>query len=145
MNIENICKVNSTWSEKTSDVMKLKQIPLTEMQELLSKTYEIFKACQGKTEVPKEACRLLQNIDEYLYFVSVFEGNDVATDFFHFQMLSAIVDALKNGFFGGEFEFFFKKEPGPIYMLNIKNGLQEFLSPENKIVIKNYNGIKLVS
>lgn len=102
-----LMKINHTinkWSKMTSIVLDLEKIPFSEMQFLLKDTYRLLTQYHTSTLVPKEISRLLLEMDGFLYFASLMEDKEAGIDFYHYKYISTIIDAMKNGFFDGEYE-----------------------------------------
>ena len=90
------------WKELVGVILDLEPIPQEELQELLKNTYAILRAYHKEALVPKEISELFVAIYEFLYFASVMEDNAVNVNY-HFMYLHSIVEALKEGFFDGEY------------------------------------------
>ena len=90
------------WKELVGVILDLEPIPQDELQELLKNTYAILRAYHKEAIVPKEISELFVAIYEFLYFASVMEDNAVNVNY-HFMYLHSIVEALKEGFFDGEY------------------------------------------
>ena len=92
------------WDQMTSTVMSLKCISLSKVQKLLNNSYIVLTVFCKDEFIPKEISKLLLNMDEFLYFASLMEDHEVKLDFYHYQLISTIVGALKDGFFAGSYE-----------------------------------------
>ena len=103
MELERIDLLINQWKEMTYAVLNLKKISLSEMQELLKETYKLLIKFHKQEVIPKELCKLLLEMDGFLYFSSLMEDKEVGIAFYHYQTVSLIVDAFKKGFFNGEY------------------------------------------
>ena len=90
------------WKELVGVILGLEPIPQDELQELLKDTYVILRTYHKETLVPKEISELFVAIYEFLYFASAMEDNTENVNY-HFMYLHSIVEALKEGFFDGEY------------------------------------------
>lgn len=99
-----IRKVADHWSKLGSDVLELKRISPTEIQNLLKETYRTLTALHKKPLVPKVTSRIFIEMDSFLYFASMIEENEDKMNFYHYKKIHSIVTALKEGFFSGEYE-----------------------------------------
>ena len=83
----------------TYTVLDLEKFSLSEMQDLLSKTYQALREYYKNESVPKEISNILLEMYEFLYFTSLMEEKEKGVDFYHYQYISSIVAALRKGFF----------------------------------------------
>ena len=104
MELKNITETADKWNELTSTVLHLKKFEISDMQAILKETYKILKVFHQEHTVPKEICRLLLCMEEFLYFSSMMEEKETPIDFFHYEAISCIVSAMNNGFFDGCFD-----------------------------------------
>lgn len=102
-------RIARQWDELTHTVLECKEISFGEMKDLLRDTYVVLTAFHKDRFVPKEISKILLNMDSFLYFASLMEGQEVAVDFYRYQMLSAVVSALKAGFFAAKYECAYPK------------------------------------
>jgi len=107
MELEKINQTIDKWLEMTDTVLDLKKFSLSETQDLLEETYRILITYHKEALIPKEISKLLLEMDSFLYFTSLMEEKEVGSDFYHCQYISAIVEALKEGFFNGEYKYAF--------------------------------------
>lgn len=98
-----IRKVADHWSELSFDVLEMKRISPSEIQNLLKETYRILIAFHKKNLVPKGISRIFIEMDSFLYFASMIEENEDKMGFYHYKTIHSIVTALKKGFFSGEY------------------------------------------
>ena len=99
-----IRKVADHWSELSFDVLEMKRISPSEIQNLLKETYRTLTAFHTKKLVPKEISRVFIEMDSFLHFASMIEENEDKMDFYQYKTVHSIVEALKRGFFSGEYE-----------------------------------------
>lgn len=93
-----------SWEHLTSVVLNLEKISLPSLQAVLKETYFILSHMSKETHVPKSVCKMLLSMDEFLYFSSLIEKNENQLNFYHYQFVSCIADAMKKVFFDGECE-----------------------------------------
>ena len=109
MELERINKTTYEWQEMTNIILDSKKFSLTVLQNLLKETYVILTEYHRESLVPKEISKLLLEMESFLYFITIMDGKDLCIDFHYYQYISAIIDALKKGFFNGEYEYSFPK------------------------------------
>lgn len=97
-------QLTSQWSQMTGLVLELKRIPSEKLQCLLKETYKVLQFYCKDNHVPKTISKILLEMDEFLYFASLFEEKEVEVDFYFYQAMHMIVETLKKGFFEGEYE-----------------------------------------
>ena len=102
-------QIEEKWRAKTSTVLDLEEISPTDMKRLLKETYELLLKFHKEELVPKEVTKVLLEMDAFLYFVSLMERKEVGIDFYKYQRIFSIVEALKAGFFSGDYECEFPK------------------------------------
>ena len=102
-------RIEEKWRAKTSTVLDLEEISPSDMKRLLKETYELLLKFHKEELVPKEVTKVLLEMDAFLYFVSLMERKEVGIDFYKYQRIFSIVEALKTGFFSGDYECEFPK------------------------------------
>lgn len=118
MEKEQVLHIAEQWNLMTEKVFELETIEIKRLQELLKETYQVLNFYHKEEVVPKTVCQMLLEVESFLYFASMFEGKEVKLNFYYFQLVDSIVEALTKGFFEGKY-----KEEYP--MLSIKNMLGE--------------------
>ena len=103
MNTGFINVIVDEWCEMTNIVLDLKELSFSKIQNLLKGTYEILTEYHKEKLIPKEISKLLLEVDSFLYFTSLMEENEKGVDFYHFQYISSIFEAMKKGFFNSEY------------------------------------------
>lgn len=109
MNTGFINVIVDEWCEMINIVLDLKELSLSKIQNLLKETYEILTEYHKEKLIPKEISKLLLEVDNFLYFTSLMEENEKGVDFYHFQYISSIFEAMKEGFFNSEYTYTFPK------------------------------------
>ena len=99
-----LIQLTTQWSRMTGLVLELRKIPSAELQRLLKETYRVLRFYCEDNLVPKEISKILLEMDEFLYFASLFEKKEVEIDFYFYQVMHMIVEILKEGFFKGKYE-----------------------------------------
>ncbi|MEE1197529.1 MAG: hypothetical protein U0K54_00030 [Acutalibacteraceae bacterium] len=94
----------SEWQQMTEQVLDLKVIQGERLQALLKQTYGALTDYHKAQTVPKVIAKLLLELEEFLYFAYLMEEKEGASDFYSFRLVYAIIKALKEGFFSGEYE-----------------------------------------
>ena len=112
MEWKSITEITREWEKVTDRVLDLEKFEFSHMQQLLKDTYEILYKYHQENLVPKAVCKLLLEVDAFLYFVSLMEGKEVGVDYYRYRYIDAIVQELKAGFFNGAF-----KNPFPIIVI----------------------------
>lgn len=119
MPLGRITRVIEDWQEMTHNVLDIKDIPLTDIENLLKETYTILTTYHKNTLIPKELTKLLLEIRDFNEISSAIEFAEKPSGYYHSLDVCVIVDALKTGFLEGNYECEFPKLK--IYDLN-KNG-----------------------
>ena len=133
MKRKDLLQLMEQWSQMTMLVLELKAIPTEELQELLKRTYQILSLYCNKKLVPKEVCKVLLEMEGFLYFASIMEGKEVDIDFYYYQTIDIVVTALKEGFFGGKYvckfpDLMIRDAAREAHIINLQNGnLQDLL------------------
>ena len=109
MEKEYLSSITEQWEQMTSTVLDLRKISANTLQNLLKETYEALRFYCKEELIPKEISRILLEMDGFLYFTSMFENNEVGIDFYLYQVIQKIVDALKRGFFNADYGCDFPK------------------------------------
>ena len=138
MELERINKTIDKWLEMTDTVLDLEKFSLAKMQDLLEETYKILIVYHKEALVPKEISKLLLEMDSLLYFTSLMEDKEVGIDFYHCQHISAIVEALKEGFFDGEYKSAFPN----LRIFDVDNN-EITIDFETNIFLNNYTNFQL--
>ena len=97
-------QIANEWQQMTSTVMDLQDISLSEIQGLLKDTYQALTAFHNDVLIPKEVCKILLEMEDFLYFASLMEEKEVGESFYHWREIFVISTALKTGFLEGKYE-----------------------------------------
>lgn len=119
MSLERITRAIQDWQEMTHKVLNIKDIPPTDIENLLKETYMILTTYHKDTLIPKEITKLLLEIRDFNEISSAIEFAEKPSGYYHSLDVCVVVDALKTGFLEGKYECEFPKLK--IYDLN-KNG-----------------------
>ena len=103
MECKELTRITDGWLAMTDTVLSLQEIAPAELQSLLRDTYLALRAYHTETVIPKEVSRLLLEMQDFLYFASLMEEKEVGVGFYRVQLLSALIDALKRGFFAADY------------------------------------------
>lgn len=109
MELESVNKTTYEWQEMTNIILDSKKFSLTVLQNLLKETYMVLTEYHKAPLVPKEVSKLLSEMEGFLYFITITDDKDLCIDFYYYQYISAIIAALKKGFFNGVYEYSFPK------------------------------------
>ena len=104
-----LVRLAEQWDDAASSVLALEPLPSDELWQLLGDTYRELTAVHKDAKIPKEIAKILLNAEEFLYFASVMEDNEMGPDFYHWQAIRILVDALKAGFFKGCYDYAYPK------------------------------------
>ncbi len=99
-----ITEITEKWKRITYSVLDLKRISSAEIRENLKKTYEVLNYYHKDEYVPKSVCEMLLEMDSFLYFASMITDKEFDDDPYLYQTTHSIAQALKKGFFNGEYE-----------------------------------------
>lgn len=99
-----LMNLSKEWNELTLKALDLKEIRAEELQDVLKRTYAAFTEFHKSDLVPRELCRIFDEIENFIYFAFLMEDKEVGADFYFFQKTSCILDAMKLGFFKGEYD-----------------------------------------
>ena len=100
----NILEITKEWIGMTHKVLDLKRIPSVEIRDILKNTYEVLNYYHKDEAVPKTVCKMLLEMDDFLYFASMITDKEFNDDPYLYQAIFSIVESLKIGFFKGEYE-----------------------------------------
>lgn len=101
--------ITDGWNNMSNLALSMEEIPLSEMQELLKDTYYTLTKIHKDELIPKDACKMLLAVDEFMCFASITEDSDRSLTSRQYQNIFHIVSALREGFFNGEYEESFPK------------------------------------
>ena len=116
------------WKSMTDTVLDLEKFSLSEMQILLSDTYQVVRTYHKENVTPKEVSNILLEMYEFLYFTSLMEEKEVGVNFYQYQYISSIVAALRKGFFEADYRCEF-----PELKILDKNNNEFIINFENDI------------
>ena len=116
------------WKSMTDTVLDLEKFSLSEMQILLSDTYQVLRTYHKENVTPKEVSNILLEMYEFLYFTSLMEEKEVGVNFYQYQYISSIVAALRKGFFEADYRCEF-----PELKILDKNNNEFIINFENDI------------
>ena len=91
------------WDKQTDKVFDLEKLDLSEMQTIIKDTYKVLYELCKEELVPKETVKLFLVMDDFLYFASVMEENELGKGYYCWEEIKYIVDSLKEGFFKSEY------------------------------------------
>ena len=97
-------QITYNWKSMTDTVLDLEKFSLSEMQILLSDTYQVLRTYHKENVTPKEVSNILLEMYEFLYFTSLMEEKEVGVNFYQYQYISSIVAALRKGFFEADYD-----------------------------------------
>ena len=104
---EELESIAEQWSEITMYVLNLQELPIGELQLLLYDTYRALTQFHKQSLIPKEITKILLNIEEYLYFASLMEEQDVPAGYYCHRQVYVIAKALQEGFFNAAYAYAF--------------------------------------
>lgn len=91
------------WEHLTYTVLDKKEIPQRHLLGAIKESYRILGEFCKHSAVPKEVTKLFLEMESFLYFAYLMEEKELETDYYQFRMVNAMVTALKDGFFNGEY------------------------------------------
>ena len=121
-------QITYNWKSMTDTVLDLEKFSLSEMQILLSDTYQVLRTYHKENVTPKEVSNILLEMYEFLYFTSLMEEKEVGVNFYQYQYISSIVAALRKGFFEADYRCEF-----PELKILDKNNNEFIINFENDI------------
>ena len=104
MKREMITKNTADWIQMTHQVLDLKRIPSIEIQDLFRRTYEVLNHYHKEDMIPKELGEMLLEMDGFLYFAALITDKEFDDNPYLYQAVHSIAEALKAGFFEGQYE-----------------------------------------
>ena len=129
--------------ELTSSLLDLKKQELSEIAEVLADTAAVTKEYAEGEFIPKELCKLLMSIDDYLCFATFIEDGQLL-DFYCYQAVSNIASAIKKGLFEGDFECIFGSGDQIFYTLSpTKEAILSYLESVKNRSAPRHNGIRI--
>ena len=132
MNTDTLKITAHRWTDMISAVLKLKKIPLNQLQQLLKDTYKALYYYHECDLVPRELSKVLLEMEVFLDFSAMMENNETEENFYYYQAMYMVVKALEDGFFNGKYECAFPvlKLYDPmknLHILDLENGSLEEL------------------
>ena len=123
-------QITYNWKSMTDTVLDLEKFSLSEMQILLSDTYQVLRTYHKENVTPKEVSNILLEMYEFLYFTSLMEEKEVGVNFYQYQYISSIVAALRKGFFEADYRCEFPElkildKNNNEFMINFENDIFE--------------------
>lgn len=101
--------ITAGWKEQTHLVLDLQALSLQDVQQLICATYEVLTAhCEGAL-VPKEICKIILEMEDFLYFAALMEEKECGKGYYCWEEIRYVVNALKDGFFAGKYPYAFPK------------------------------------
>ena len=116
------------WKSMTDTVLDSEKFSFSEMQILLSDTYQVLRTYHKEDAAPKEVSNILLEMYEFLYFTSLMEEKEVGVNFYQYQYISSIVAALRKGFFEADYDCDF-----PALKVPDKDGNESMINFETDI------------
>lgn len=98
-----IKELSLKWDALTHRVLNLETLTPAELHPLVRDSYRAVSHYCKKEEVPKEITALFLQIEDFLYFASLMEEKEKSIDFYFWEELHYMEEALKKGFFDGGF------------------------------------------
>ena len=127
----------------TASLLDLKEQKLSEIAPLLADGISAAVAYKNEELIPKELCRLLLSLDEYLCFASFVEQGELL-DFHCYQAVSNIASAIKKGLFEGGFECIFDVGAPEDYNLSPdRKSILSYLESVKNRTSPRHNGIRI--
>ena len=98
------------WDDMSCAVLREQELPLDEIKRLLKNTYLVLTDYHKDACVPKEVCKILLNMNDFVSYAVLMEDRDeVPAGFYHFEDIFLIIEAMKNGFFAGSYSYQYPK------------------------------------
>ena len=118
------------WKSMTDTVLDLEKFSFSEMQILLSDTYQVLRTYHKEDAAPKEVSNILLEMYEFLYFTSLMEEKEEGVNFYQYRYISSIVAALRKGFFEADYDCDFPRlkvldKDGNEIMINFETDIFE--------------------
>ena len=99
-----ITAITEEWIKLTYRVLDLHRIPSSEIRDALKRTYQVLYCYHKEDAVPKAVCKMIIEMDEFLYFASMINENELDDDPCFYQAIHSIGEALRAGFFDGKYK-----------------------------------------
>ena len=143
MTKKEIIKTSEGFEALTASLLDTKKQKAAEIAPLLVDAARAVMAYKNEELIPKELCRLLLGLDEYLYFASFVEQGELL-DFYCYQAVSNIASAIKKGLFEGDFECIFGSGDQIFYTLSPnKASMLSYLESVKNRSAPRHNGIRI--
>jgi hypothetical protein len=129
---ETIKQITKEWNQLIHRALDSNRIPSLEIRGLFRRTYEVLYYFHKDELIPKIVSEMILEMDRFLYFVTLIADKEFDDDLSLYQAADAIANALKNGFFDGNYEceYPFLKvidAEGKNCVLDLENGYVEDL------------------
>lgn len=109
MEYENIKGLTREWQDMTSRVLELRELSVSDTEELIADTYEVLTEFHKESLLPKEITKLLLEIKTFLEISSAVEFAEKPDGYYHSMDILLVTDTMIKGFLKGEYECKFPK------------------------------------
>ena len=143
MTKKEIIKAVEGFAALTASLLDQKEQKISDIAPLLADAVKAAVAYKDEELFPKELCRLLLGIDDYLCFASFIEQGELL-DFCCYQAISNIASVIKNGLFKGDFENIFGGGEPEYYLLSPEaDAILSYLEAAENRTAPEHNGIRI--
>ena len=143
MTKKEIIKTSEGFEALTASLLDTKKQKAAEIAPLLADTAAVTKEYAEGEFIPKELCKLLMSIDDYLYFATFIEDGQLL-DFYCYQAVSNIVTSIKDRLFEGRSEYVFGSGEPAVYTLSpTKEAILSYLESVETQTAPRHNGIRI--
>lgn len=129
MMTEQIKGITREWKYLTGKVIKIEDIPVSDIEELLRDTYEVLYKYHKDTFIPKEVTEMLLEIEDFIGMSSTMEFTEKSEGYYHSFEVLLIIENMNNGFFKGEYSRKF-----PELMIDDINNKKHILNLNNNFL-----------
>ena len=96
-----LAQIAEDWDRQSSVALTMQEMSLPRMQQLLKETYEVLTAYHRQETIPKEVAKILLNMEDFLYFISMIEEKEKGHGYYYWEELYNAINAMRAGFFAG--------------------------------------------
>jgi len=95
--------IANEWSQMSHDILDLKKLSLNRINTLLKETYRILSIYTTDELIPRDICKLIFYMEEFLYFSELMEEKEKGKGYYYFEEFRYLIDTLRDGFFKKEY------------------------------------------
>ena len=104
--IENTIK---EWDRINDTIRRVQKTKILELQNVLRITYKVLTELKDESLVPKNTCKLMLIMEEFLFYISAVAVAEELPICDHYQKLFSIIQEMENGFLNSNYQSTYPK------------------------------------